>query len=89
MHSSLQALAVPPPVAPAAPCPFHAARGARIARAARGEGRVAPLILKDPARRRVDALSAPGETMQQKVGMRDVTSDVLLKHPNTILATYV
>jgi hypothetical protein len=46
-----------------------------------------------PPRRRIDALlvSREGhtETMQQKVGRRDVTPDLLLKHPNRIVATYV
>jgi hypothetical protein len=41
----------------------------------------------------MDALPAPGgghtETMQQKVGRRDATPDLLLKHPNTTLATYI
>jgi len=37
----------------------------------------------------MDALPALGETMQQKVGMRDATPDLLLKHPNTTVATYV
>jgi hypothetical protein len=37
----------------------------------------------------MDALSASGETMQQKVGRRDATLDILLKHPNTIFTTYV
>jgi hypothetical protein len=34
-------------------------------------------------------LPAPGDTMQQKVGRRDVTPDLLLKHPNKTVATYV
>jgi hypothetical protein len=34
----------------------------------------------------MDVLSAPGETMQQKVWRRDVTPDLLLIHPNT---TYI
>jgi hypothetical protein len=37
----------------------------------------------------MDALSASGETMQQKVGTRDTTPDLFLKHPNTIVATYI
>jgi hypothetical protein len=37
----------------------------------------------------MDALPASGETMQQKVGRRDATTDLLLKHSNTIIATYV
>jgi hypothetical protein len=37
----------------------------------------------------MDALSMPGETMQQKVRRRDATTDLLLKHPNTIATTYV
>jgi hypothetical protein len=37
----------------------------------------------------MDDLPAPGETMQQKVRRRDVTPNLLLKHPNTIVATYV
>jgi hypothetical protein len=37
----------------------------------------------------MDALSGPGETLQQKVGRRDATPDLLLKHPNTTVATYV
>jgi hypothetical protein len=37
----------------------------------------------------MDALLAPGETMQQKVGRRDATPDLLLKHSNTTVATYV
>jgi hypothetical protein len=37
----------------------------------------------------MDALSAPGEMMQQKVGRRDATPDLLLKHLNTIIITYV
>jgi hypothetical protein len=37
----------------------------------------------------MDALLAPGETMQQKAGRRDATPDLLLKHPNTTVATYV
>jgi hypothetical protein len=39
----------------------------------------------------MDALSAPGghtEMMQQKV-RRDATPDMLLKHPNTTVVTYV
>jgi hypothetical protein len=40
-------------------------------------------------RRRMNALSAPRQTMQQKVGRRDVTPNLLLKHPNTTIATYV
>jgi hypothetical protein len=37
----------------------------------------------------MDALPASEETMQQKVGRRDATLDLLLKHPNTTIATYV
>jgi hypothetical protein len=41
----------------------------------------------------MDALSAPGgadtEIMQEKARMRDTTPDLLLKHPNTTVATYV
>jgi hypothetical protein len=41
----------------------------------------------------MDALSAPRGghtmTMQQKVGRRDATPGLLLKHPNIIVATYV
>jgi hypothetical protein len=41
----------------------------------------------------MDALPAPGgghtKTMQQKMGRRDVTPDLFLKHPNTTLTTYV
>jgi hypothetical protein len=41
----------------------------------------------------MDALPAPGgghtKTMQQKVGRRDAIPDLLLKHQNTIVATYV
>jgi hypothetical protein len=37
----------------------------------------------------MNALLAPGETMQQKVGKRDATPDLLLKHPNTIVTTNV
>jgi hypothetical protein len=37
----------------------------------------------------MDALPAPRETMQQKVARRDATPDLLLKHPNTTVATYV
>ena len=40
-------------------------------------------------RRRMDALPVPRETMQQKVGRRDATPDLLLKHQNTTVATYV
>jgi hypothetical protein len=36
----------------------------------------------------MDVLAAPGETIQQKVGRRDATFDLLLKHPNTTVATY-
>jgi hypothetical protein len=35
----------------------------------------------------MDALLAPGETMQQKVGRRDATLGLLLKHSNTTVAT--
>jgi hypothetical protein len=41
----------------------------------------------------MDALLVPREghtkTMQQKVEKRDTTPDLLLKHPNTAVATYV
>jgi hypothetical protein len=40
----------------------------------------------------MDALPTPGghtETMQQKVWRRDITPDLLLKHPNTTVATCV
>jgi hypothetical protein len=41
----------------------------------------------------MDALLAPRgghtETMQQKVGRRDATPDLLLKHLNTIVAMYI
>jgi hypothetical protein len=37
----------------------------------------------------MDAMPALGETMQQKVERRDATPDLLLKHPNTAVATYV
>jgi hypothetical protein len=37
----------------------------------------------------MDALPASGEMMQQKVGRRDATSDLILKHQNTTVATYV
>jgi hypothetical protein len=37
----------------------------------------------------MDDLPASGETMQQKVGRRDATPDLLLKHLNTTVATYV
>jgi hypothetical protein len=41
----------------------------------------------------MDALPAPGgghtKTMQQKVGRRDATPGLLLKYPNTTVATYV
>jgi hypothetical protein len=37
----------------------------------------------------MDALPAPRETMQQKVERRDATLDLLLKHLNTTVATYV
>jgi hypothetical protein len=37
----------------------------------------------------MDALPAPRKTIQQKVGRRDATPDLLLKHPNSIVATYV
>jgi hypothetical protein len=41
----------------------------------------------------MDALPAPRyghiETMQQKARRRDATPDLLLKHPNTTVATYV
>jgi hypothetical protein len=37
----------------------------------------------------MDALMALGETMQQKVGRRDATTDLLLKHPNTTVTIYV
>ena len=44
-------------------------------------------------RRRMDALPALGggqtETMQKKVGRTDATPDLLLKHPNTTVATYI
>ena len=41
-------------------------------------------------RRRMDALPTPGEMMQQKVGRRYATPpDLLLKHPNATIATYV
>jgi hypothetical protein len=36
----------------------------------------------------LDALLAPRETMQQKVRRRDASPDLLLKHPNTIIATF-
>jgi hypothetical protein len=37
----------------------------------------------------MDVLPAPGETMQQNVRRRDATPDLLLKHPNTTVATHV
>jgi hypothetical protein len=37
----------------------------------------------------MDALPTPGETMQQKVGRRDATPNLLLKHANTTVAIYV
>jgi hypothetical protein len=38
----------------------------------------------------MDALQASEETMLQKVGRgRNATPDLLLKHPNTMVATYV
>jgi hypothetical protein len=37
----------------------------------------------------MDALPAPGETMQQKVGRRDATPDLILKHSNITVARYV
>jgi hypothetical protein len=41
----------------------------------------------------MDALPAPGgghtEMMQRKLGRRDATLNLLLKHPNTTVATYV
>jgi hypothetical protein len=37
----------------------------------------------------MDALPALRETMQQKVGRRDATSDLLLKHLNTIVSTCI
>jgi hypothetical protein len=43
----------------------------------------------------VDAQPAPGggggdtEAMQQKARRRDATLNLLLKHPNTTLATYI
>jgi hypothetical protein len=37
----------------------------------------------------MDALPTPEEMMQQKVGSRDAAPDLLLKHPNTTVATYV
>jgi hypothetical protein len=37
----------------------------------------------------MDVLPAPEEMMQQKVGRRDATPDLLLKYPNTTIATYV
>jgi hypothetical protein len=37
----------------------------------------------------MDALLASRETMQQKVRRRDATPDLLLKHLNTTIATYV
>jgi hypothetical protein len=52
----------------------------------------APSIWKDPATTHTDVLPAPGghtETMQQKVRRRDATLDLLLKHPNATVATYV
>jgi hypothetical protein len=36
----------------------------------------------------MDALPVPGETLQQKVGRRDATPDLLLKHSNTTIAMY-
>jgi hypothetical protein len=78
-------------------CPdgrLHAAlHFTRAARVTRGEGVTSP-IQKDPVAasyRRTDALPAPegghSETMQQKT-RRDTTPDLLLKHPNAIVATY-
>jgi hypothetical protein len=41
----------------------------------------------------MDALSAPGgantEIMQEKARMRYTTLDLLLKHPNITVATYI
>jgi hypothetical protein len=41
----------------------------------------------------MDALPAPGggdtEMMQERARMRDTTPNLLLKHPNTTVATYV
>jgi hypothetical protein len=37
----------------------------------------------------MDTLSALGEMMWHKVGRRDATPDLLLKYPNTTVATYV
>jgi hypothetical protein len=37
----------------------------------------------------MDALPAPGATIQQKVGRRDATPDLILKYPNTTVATYI
>jgi hypothetical protein len=39
--------------------------------------------------RYMDVLLAPGESMQHKVGRRDATPDLLLKHPMKIAATYI
>jgi hypothetical protein len=47
------------------------------------KARAVPPIQKDSTR--MDALLALGETMQQKVGRRNATSDLLLRHPKTIV----
>jgi hypothetical protein len=48
---------------------------------------------REEGERAVDAQPAPGGgdtvAMQQKARRRDATLDVLLKHPNATVATYV
>jgi hypothetical protein len=79
-----------PPTRHVAPRPFHAARGARVARAARGEGRAAPLIRKDPVAASYGCPAGSGKDDAAKGGSRrEATFNLLLKHPIKTVATYV
>jgi hypothetical protein len=60
---------------------FRAPRGARATRATRGEGRAAPPIRKNPAAALYGCPASPRR--------RNATPDLVFKHPNTTVATYI
>jgi hypothetical protein len=72
----------------AAPHSFRAARGG-AAQATRGEGRTAPPFQKDSVTTLYGCPTGFGRDNAVEGGGRDATPDLLVKHPNTIVATYV
>ena len=67
--------------------PFRTPRGPCAARATRGEGHAAPPIRKDPAAALYGFPVGVGRDDVAEGGKERCNPDLLLKHPNTTVAT--